>query len=45
MWLEIILEAAYRFYRSKNEEDSIKRRGLDAEKNSKKRRYERLSRV
>jgi len=42
---EIILEAAYRFYRTKHEEDSIKRRGLDTEKMSKKRRYERLSRV
>jgi len=38
-------EAAYRFYRTKSEEDSVKRRGLDTEKNGKKRKYERLTRV
>jgi len=41
----VALEAAYRFYRTKTEEDSVKRRGLDTEKNGKKRKYERLTRV
>ncbi|XP_065915539.1 uncharacterized protein [Dysidea avara] len=41
---EHIKGAAYRFYRSKTEEESIKRREKDIEKNVKKRRYERLTR-
>ena len=37
--------ATYRFYRSKSEEESIKRRGIMEEKNKMKRRYERRVRV
>ena len=38
-------DAAYRFYRSKREEESIKRRGKQDGKAKAKRRHERLLRV
>lgn len=40
-----LTDAAYRFYRSKCEEDSISKRGLAPERQKKKRRHERLARV
>ena len=39
------VDAAYRFYKTKCEEDSIKRRGKTAEKQQRKRARERLTRV
>lgn len=38
-------DAAYRFYRSKSEEESARRRGKLGLKNKSKRRHERLVRV
>ena len=41
----LILDAAYRFYRTRAEEQSIKRRGKMEIKNKTKRRHERIVRV
>jgi len=38
-------EAAYRYYKSKCEEESVKRRGKDSSQNLAKRRHERIARV
>ena len=43
--LVVHVDAAYRFYKTKCEEDSIKRRGKTAEKQQRKRARERLTRV
>ena len=43
--LLVHVDAAYRFYKTKCEEYSIKRRGKTAEKQQKKRARERLTRV
>lgn len=40
-----IIDAAYRFYRSRCEEESAKRRGKLQEKNKQKRKHERIVRV
>ena len=40
-----VTEACYRFYRTKVEEDSLKRRGALDDKNKRRRRRERLLRV
>ena len=45
LFIQCHIDAAYRFYKTKCEEDSIKRRGKTAEKQKKKRIHERLTRV
>ena len=43
--LIFLLEAAYRFYKTKCEEDSLKRKGADGAKKTARRHHERIVRV
>lgn len=43
--LIFVTEAAYRFYKTKCEEESLKRTGKDVEKKITRRRHERITRV
>ena len=43
--LFINIEAAYRFYKTRREGESVKKRGLEEEKKISRRRHERIVRV